>query len=382
MKFKNRDLLPSKATMRSFLEVLIWALLFIECADAIPEIVWEYKILGGGKIDGPGVRKGNGVVLSEDEKTVWTTSVDGSVRILSNDTTYFFQPQQIENRKMECRSSIALSHDEDGSVRFGVYAVMDIPDDETKITSRIILITSEGKRRWEVIVDGIVIGTPIISGDVVFTTHNACSQGDQQYIHGKFSVVDVKYGVTYEVPPQGAGGFGVVEKIAPFGPVAVDNSSNAYWAETWNFGASSFGMTYKFDGENITGLTRTSWSTKGAPVVSKDGSSMWFGGSGSSMHGWVHGREFHKTPSWSVDFTAASQDLRPMEDIIIVNTEESHVYGLTANKAIVCLNTTNGDLIWMNNGVEIKAHVLQLASDDSVLYAIGVSEVRGKIMMA
>lgn len=80
-----------------------------------------------------GVRKGNGLVQDSKETSLWVTQKDGSLRIIplqfdsnGNQREVRFHPHVLTNRQTECRSSVSL-HEEDGTVKYGVYAVVDRP---------------------------------------------------------------------------------------------------------------------------------------------------------------------------------------------------------------------------------------------------------------
>lgn len=104
------------------------------CADyasaAEPEILWSQTLSNGGTIEGEGLLKGNGVVLSEDEQSLWVATDSGRISVLeasSGTLLSSFRPQQIEGHYIESRSSVAL-YQPSTSVVFAVYAVVDVPE--------------------------------------------------------------------------------------------------------------------------------------------------------------------------------------------------------------------------------------------------------------
>lgn len=96
---------------------------------------------GGDQFDnGQGVRQGNGVVLSQDETTLWVTNANGAMRIIdlqdaTNGTEILFQPTPLTGRRIVCRSSVDL-YQPSGEAEYGVYSIIDMPQDENLNISR------------------------------------------------------------------------------------------------------------------------------------------------------------------------------------------------------------------------------------------------------
>lgn len=110
--------------------LLVGALISTPLCSAVgPQILWSKTLPNGGMI-GEGLRKGTGVVLADDEESLWVTSETGSVYILNatdGSTLVSFRPDVIENRYTESRSAVSL-HQTSQSIEFGVYAVVDVPE--------------------------------------------------------------------------------------------------------------------------------------------------------------------------------------------------------------------------------------------------------------
>lgn len=93
-----------------------------------PELLWSQPLSNDSTIEGEGLRKGNGVVLSLDEQSLWVTAESGSVYVYATNSGSIlssFQPEAIENHYTESRSSVSL-YQPNGSVAFAVAAVIDI----------------------------------------------------------------------------------------------------------------------------------------------------------------------------------------------------------------------------------------------------------------
>ena len=85
-------------------------------------------MLGSRSIVGGGFRKGNGVVLSKKQDSIWITDGAGRlhlVRINKDNDHVVFQPTNLLNRMTESRSSVVLF--ESDTSTFAVYAVIDTP---------------------------------------------------------------------------------------------------------------------------------------------------------------------------------------------------------------------------------------------------------------
>lgn len=99
------------------------------CTATGPQILWSTTLPNGGTI-GEGLRKGTGVVLSENEQSLWVTSENGGLHVLdatAGGTLVSFQPDNIDEHYTESRSSVSLHHTSQ-SIEFGVYAIVDVPE--------------------------------------------------------------------------------------------------------------------------------------------------------------------------------------------------------------------------------------------------------------
>jgi hypothetical protein len=300
---------------------------------------------------------------------LWITQGDGSLRILSitdDDIAEvaLFEPTKMTNRDIECQSSVTL-YEIDGVVQYGVYSIIDVPtnDNNQTIVSRLLAVSPSGDQLRETIVAGVAVGTPQISTDgSAYVVHNDFSpEIHGGYNFGKLSVVDDRFGLARSIDLNGASLFGVagVEREAPFGPLSStarspdDPDAKLYFGESWGNGEAAFGLLYEFDGTDVTGLTRVNWSTVTPPIVSTDGKSMWLGGSGSSVHGWVENRPFKSQPSWSINLGSGP---RAIEFEILPTVDNELLFVLTPHHQVFCLNATTGGIIWENNGRGMNSH--------------------------
>lgn len=103
----------------------------LPCLSQFPQLLWSSNLLQNSGISGGGLRKGNGVVLSNDQHKLWVADAAGSlhlVRLLDEERQHVvFTPENLPNRMVESRSSAALF---EGSMNsFAVYTVIDTPED-------------------------------------------------------------------------------------------------------------------------------------------------------------------------------------------------------------------------------------------------------------
>jgi hypothetical protein len=126
------------------------------CNAAIPELLWSRTLLNGGIIEGEGLRKGNSVILSDDEESLWLTTETGTLHVMdtNGNSIKTFHPETTADRYTESRSSVSLYQPEylNQSIVFAVFAVIDVPhfrQNETSSFSRLVqsyrLSVSTGK---------------------------------------------------------------------------------------------------------------------------------------------------------------------------------------------------------------------------------------------
>lgn len=237
----------------------------------------------------------------------------------------------------------------------------------SRLYSRVMAVSPSGEAMWEVIVPGIAVGTPQISGGQVYVTHNDISPENGGYNNGKVTVIR-RYGLSSEIPRDVVGLFGVpLERQAPFGPLSVPIDNKMYFGESWGSGVSQFGVMYELDGTQVQGILRTDWSTVTPPTLSLDGESMWIGGSAFSVQGWVN-VSFTSQPSWSITLGVGSS---PIASKVIVTSDNDLLFVLTPHHQIYCLNAETGDEIWSNDGQVVSPDAMELSGDDSTLFTIG-----------
>lgn len=121
--------MPSSAiTMRFLLLTLVCARL----SNAVvgPNPLWSQPLPNGGTIEGEGLRKGNAVVLSDDEQSLWVTAESGSLHVYDSaggTRLASFHPEAIDGHYTGSHSSVSL-YQPNESIEFAVYAVVDVSD--------------------------------------------------------------------------------------------------------------------------------------------------------------------------------------------------------------------------------------------------------------
>jgi hypothetical protein len=102
----------------------------LPCFSQFPQLLWSSNLLKNSGISGGGLRKGNGIVLSSDQRKLWVTDAAGSlhlVRLLDEERQQVaFTPDSLPNRMVESRSSASLF--EGSTHSFAVYTVIDAPN--------------------------------------------------------------------------------------------------------------------------------------------------------------------------------------------------------------------------------------------------------------
>jgi hypothetical protein len=98
---------------------------------AIPELLWSRKLPDSTTIEGEGLRKGNAIVLSDDQQSLWLTTETGTLHVYhtNGNTIRKFRPNTTADRYTESRSSVSLYQPEypNRSIVYAVYAVIDVP---------------------------------------------------------------------------------------------------------------------------------------------------------------------------------------------------------------------------------------------------------------
>jgi len=121
------------------------------CNAVGPQLLWSQTLPNGGTIEASGgLRKGNAVVLSEDEQSLWVTTESGSVNVYestSGSSLFYFQPEAIGGHYTESRSSISL-YQPGQSIVFAIYAVIDVPDSRHGDDSNTTMMTSVDTSRY------------------------------------------------------------------------------------------------------------------------------------------------------------------------------------------------------------------------------------------
>lgn len=256
------------------------------------------------------LQKGNAVVASQDGEHIFATAADGSLHIINSKNaaqpiTTVFEPPKVDGTISECSSGVAVVND--GAVNsYLVYAVINGLD------STVFGVNLDGTLKWQVDVEGEIVGTPVVSANAVYITRNVDAAD------GYLSVLlltDDKAELTASLTPT--------EGNAPLGPptLSFENGEDAVAvAESWEDGYGSQGNVYivvpsnqydNLDGkgnESYEMFHATSWPFSAVTKPIMAGSSLWLGATASSIGGWqakdigkvLEGRKENIDPQWEL----------------------------------------------------------------------------------
>jgi hypothetical protein len=90
-----------------------------------PFLLWKIDLFESRLIGNAGIRKGNGLVLSESQQDLWAVDTFGSlhvIRLWKGNLHEVFNPESVPMHQTESRSSVLVFKD-----KFVAYAVIDSP---------------------------------------------------------------------------------------------------------------------------------------------------------------------------------------------------------------------------------------------------------------
>ncbi|CAJ1950732.1 unnamed protein product [Cylindrotheca closterium] len=233
--------------------------------------------------------------------------------------------------------------------------------------STVFAVTFDGNLKWQVIVDGQIMGTPAVSNKAIYISHNVDSTT------GYLSVLlfnsennndmDVPVLTATLAPTQGN---------APLGPLSLDPESGqdvVAVAEWWDQGYGSKGNLYflvfsedynQFGGrgnESYTMQHVSSWpfSASARPLVVD--SSVWLGASGANIGGWqqkdiskvLTGERENVNPKWVLQLdTKTSDSGQPLLTTPVISDDESMLVLAGTNGELYGLQSKGGKQQWAN----------------------------------
>jgi hypothetical protein len=263
------------------------------------------------------------VVASQDGSRVFSTASDGSLHIIYTSALDFstvFEPDVLPDTVTSCQSGVTLMEIEtdtsdDAKVEYALYAVTDETTAQ-ETTSRLLAVNIDGTLRWSAVLEGTVVGKPIVGADqnTFYVVHNIPGASAQAAVVGRISVivVDPQDGplVAATLPETAAN--------APFGPATGKtiqqrqgpgaNGSEIdiiVFGENNNDGLSEEGALYMLipssENEALGGRGNEAYdlrlvfdfarSTVARPAVSADGTAVYMAAQESTLTGWNGRRE-------------------------------------------------------------------------------------------
>ena len=150
---------------------------------------------------------------------------------------------------------------------------------------------------WYKKLNGVAMGSPVlgIGGRYIYITHNTKQRDAAGFTRGFLSAIDQKNGRL--VFSDSADNF------APFGPPAITfryGNDILYWGQSWDNGNRLSGCLYKYvnGSKKIAVIQKLNWSVSAAPLISESGTSIWMGGTESSLSGWTNRQRFSNLPTF------------------------------------------------------------------------------------
>eukprot|EP00978_Attheya_sp_CCMP212_P048755 scaffold570350_cov63-Attheya_sp.AAC.1 len=210
---------------------ITFAILLVSSRAEFPSILWQHDMEGSGSIRDAGIRKGNGVILSKSGD-LWVTDDEGALHIIDGESqnSTVFMPPLLEGRNIDSRSSVVL-HEPYDNVRYGIYAIIDIPHPTSNKTvqSRVLAVNKNGSLRWSLELEGVVSGTPVISadGNHIYVTHNVNGTGSLSVLTSS-----KPGGVIFKK-----------DESTEYGPLALTDEG-LFWGEATDLGMAHNGTAY------------------------------------------------------------------------------------------------------------------------------------------
>eukprot|EP00980_Cylindrotheca_fusiformis_P030412 scaffold24788_cov117-Cylindrotheca_fusiformis.AAC.4 len=297
--------------------LLLW-LWLAQCQGQLlerPEFLWRIK-LDDSKTRT--LQKGNAVVASQDGEHIFATTADGSLHIINNKNVEppiitVFEPPAIDGAALECSSGVVIVNDGvDNS--YLVYAVTHGNN------STIFAVDFNGSLKWQVVVEGQIVGTPVVSERAVYFSRN--TDVDKGFLSVLLLTND---------QPELAASLSPTEGSAPLGPPSlsiVDGEDAVTVAESWDQGYGDQGNVYiilpsnDYDrregrgNESYEMLHVSSWPYSSVTKPIMMGSSLWLAAAGSNIGGWdereisrvIEGRRDDVDPSWERQLDVSEVD--------------------------------------------------------------------------
>jgi len=350
-----------------------------------PRFLWSINLDDTNKSHS--LKKGNGVVASQDGDHIFATASNGSLHIVSRSNlspleTIIFRPPTATGTS-ECSSKPVLVFDGTSNA-YAIYSVVNGNE------STIFGVSFDGKLKWQVMVDGQIMGTPAVSSNAIYVSHNVDATT------GYLSVLlfDSENQNDHTDAPVLTATLAPTEGNAPLGPPSLDLENTLQdvvaVAESWDQGYASQGNLYllvfseeydQFNGrgnESYRMQHVSSWpfSASARPLVVS--SSVWLGASGALIGGWqqkdvfklLTGQRENINPKWTLQFDTKTGDAgQPFLTAPVISDDESMLVLAGTNGELYGLQSKDGKQQWasMNGGTAILAQPVIV---EDVLYVI------------
>jgi len=353
---------------------------------AEPDVLWSYQLPGSGSLAGPGLRKGNAIVAME--KYLFATTDEGSLHIISlfdNEKIHIKGPV-LQGTFAECHSGVSISKDNNGDMNYLVYAVQFTPNlsgkDNTfyfiERMSRVIAVHIDGTIRWTKDLVGKISGTPVISENFIYISISNKHDGGQ--------IVILRDEGRDEWPTVAAKiSSGDKSNKKTFGPLTLQTSLDGhdfiFWGESdyetslnGDFFAYALYRSEKFASnqgigpDSYTMKTITKWdrSLITQPLIARDLSLVFMGGSGSSVSGWVNGLNTSSDSMGIAEFDWLNvmqkpevNPSRPMISDMTLSRDNKFLFLTDNSFYMYCLETMTGKIVWSSDGNRESGYVVQ-----------------------
>jgi hypothetical protein len=282
---------------------------------ASPGFLWKFNLDDSKPRT---LQKGNAVVASQDGDHIFATASDGSLHIINRKNidppiTTVFEPPAIDGTVSECYSGVSVVND-GTETSYLVYAVINGND------SAVFAVNLDGSLKWQIAVEGKIVGTPVVSESAVYITHNVDDAT------GYLSVL-----LLTDNQPELTASLAPAQGNAPLGPPTLSLETGedvVAVAESWDAGYGMQGNVYivvpssqydNLDGkgnESYDMFHASSWpfSAVTRPVMA--GSSLWLGAGASNIGGWqekdiskvLEGKKEDIDPRWEMQLDPSESD--------------------------------------------------------------------------
>lgn len=315
-----------KRDSRSSLLLALWSLWL--CSYCHAQLLPQPRFLWSMNLDvtnqSHSLKKGNGVVASEDGVHIVATAANGSLHIVSRSNlspleTTIYQPPMTTGTS-ECSSKPVLMFDGTSNA-YIIYSVINGNE------STVFGVSLDGTLKWQVIVDGQIMGTPAVSNNAIYVVHNVDSTT------GYLSVLlfDVENNIDHTDAPVLTATLAPTQGNAPLGPPSLDLENGqdvVAVAEWWDQGYGSQGNLYLLvfseDYDQFSGRGKesyrmqhvSSWPFSASAMPLVVSSSIWMGASGANIGGWqqkdvskvLTGQKENINPKWTLQLDTKTGD--------------------------------------------------------------------------